>query len=117
MLFRSGDCKDGDLAVGAGHNNFIIAEQRADIKVKVDASVKTITVYATSFSAAYAITAYDSKGNILVWKQLTDWRRDQSVAYKVTLDISASAEEEITVSVLKANDGANVGIAAIAVGG
>ncbi len=114
---NSGDCKDGDLAVGAGHNNFVIAEQRADVKVKVSASVKTITVYATSFSAAYAITAYDSKGNILVWKQLTDWRRDQSVAYKVTLDISASAEEEITVSVLKANDGANVGIAAIAVGG
>lgn len=113
----SGACKDGDLDAGAGHNNFLTASDRGDIKIKVNADVKTITVLATSFSAAYAIIAYDSDGNLLVWKQIVEWRRDQNVAYSITLNIEAQAEEEITVGILKANDGANVGVAAVAVGG
>ena len=117
---NSGDCKDGDLDKGKGHNNFVVADNYCDVTVKVNANVKTITVYATAWKPTYAIAVYDSHGNQSVATPVYTGGVDGSKAFAITFAITATAEENLTVRLFKTNapkDGSNIGIAAIAVGG
>ncbi len=111
--------KDGNLDSGAGHNNFVIADDKCDLAVKVDRNVKTVTLYVTAYVATYGLAVIDSNGNLLashavLWQDVNTL--NDSRAFAVSFDISAEAEEELTFRLFKTY-GANVGIAAVSVGG
>lgn len=113
---NAGDCKDGDLSDGK-HNNFIANIYCLNTTVKVDENVKTITVYATGWKASYSIMITDSNGNVIMNQAICERRGDDSVAYAITVNVSATAEDILTVGIVRTNNDGNVGVAAVALGG
>lgn len=124
---NAGACRDGDTgSIGEGyHNNFCRmsdVSNKLNMTVKVDANVKTITVYASAWKASYAIEVYDSHGNKLLAQPICtgDAPNNGSRAYAITFNVTATVEENLTISLFKTNNpggNANCGVAAIAVGG
>lgn len=113
---NAGDCKDGDFSDGK-HNNFVCDDDTLAFDVKVNANVKTITVYATGWSSSYAIVVKDSSGNHLFGQNIAVQDGNNNRAYAITFNIDVKAEDTLTVRLCKTGGSGNIGIAAIAVSG
>lgn len=118
------ECHDGDTSwTGEGyHNNFMGEDSIFTEQIKVDSSVKTITLYLTGWKTSYALFVTDSNGNNLLVQSVCDRDGQNSRAVEVTITVDATVAETLMFTVRKTNgDGkdahGNIGIAAIAVGG
>ena len=116
--FNANEHPDGHTgSIGEGyHNNFVADEQRLFANVKVDETVNTITIYATGYQSTYNVIVYDSYGNVLLDQAVCTESNSGSRAYEITLNVTATKAQNLTVGVYKVN-GNNLGLSAIAVSG
>ncbi len=117
---NASECSDGDTdkhGLGAGwHDNGLADDSMFATKVKVNADVKTITLFVNGWDSSYEFFVYDSHGNRLYLGTVAEKSAGQNRAFAVTVNITATTEEYLTVGINK-TAGSNVAIAGVAVSG
>ncbi|MCH5158121.1 MAG: Ig-like domain-containing protein [Clostridiales bacterium] len=113
--YNSTACADGDNIGEGKHNNFYWTSDIATVTVKVDSNVDKITLYLSSWNAEYGLIVEDSNHNAVLAPTVLGGGSG-TAAFEVTLNITATAEDNLTIRLFKTG-GENCGVAAIAVHG
>ena len=110
---------DGDRGgIGESYNNnFVAGDDSISLAVKLDASVKTIKLYATGWNSSYGVFVKDAQGNIIYTSNVYAVRGSGSHAFEITLSVEVASEGDYTIGLYRAGSDGNLGIAAIALGG
>lgn len=110
---------DGDRGgIGEGYNNnFVCGDDRVEVSTKLDASVKTVTLYVTGWTSNYGIYVRDAQGNLVYCSSVMTARDGGSHAFAVTLTVNVAEAGDYTFGVARIGSNGNVGISAIALGG
>ena len=115
---EAGATTDGDRGgIGEGYNNnFVCGDDRVEVSTKLDASVKTVTLYVTGWTSNYGIYVRDAQGNLVYCSSVMTARDGGSHAFAVTLTVNVAEAGDYTFGVARIGSNGNVGISAIALG-
>ena len=112
----AGDCDDGDFDPGI-HNNFRFDSERIEASVKLNADVKTITLYVSGWNSDYGLYIVNSEGRLEYVSSIFTARDGGSHAFAVTLTVDIEEAGDYKLCLRKIAGDGNMGFAAIALGG
>ena len=96
-----------------GTNNFVYGTF-VNIDVEVTAETSNVRLYATGWSSTYHVLVLDSNGTAIYQEQVQQKVEGQTRAYVLNFAVNATKTETLTF-ILYRTEGANTGLAAVAV--
>ena len=101
-----------DYGDGTTSNGFVYGNYYVKTTVKVDSTVKRMSVYVSGYNASYAVCIMDGNGNQISYTFVAKADND-SKAKELIYNVDAKEATTLTVMVCKVNSGANCGLAGV----